>query len=180
MILKPGVNSTLISDLNLKPVPKTPAILYFLVQLLLIFNFSILSSCTSGPCRKLKHPELANTSPTGSTPVSADASNDGVLGAASSKSEDTPGTTSGISASEGRILVARPDGSLQCKMAKGKSPEEMEKDLDGIKVYSRHNRSDGKMHIQVCGSPTGKVNVYEIPGPSLKEADRRGFKKFDP
>lgn len=79
-----------------------------------------------------------------------------------------------------RVLVYKADGSLQCGMAKGIPAEEMEKDLGGIKVFSRMNQPDGKMHIQVCGSPTGRVNVYEIPISSLKDAEKRGFKKFEP
>ncbi len=75
------------------------------------------------------------------------------------------------------VLVAKEDGSLQCG-SKGISTEEMEKQLKGIKVLSRDKHADGKMHIQVCGSRTGMVNVYEIPASSLSEAESRGFKKI--
>ncbi|MES2962418.1 MAG: hypothetical protein V4760_00915, partial [Bdellovibrionota bacterium] len=46
-------------------------------------------------------------------------------------------------------------------------------------VFSRDKRADGLMHIQVCGSPTGQINVYEIPVSALKEAEGKGFKKLD-
>lgn len=76
------------------------------------------------------------------------------------------------------VFVYKSDGSLQCKAAVGIPVAEMEKQLEGINVYSRDKRPDGKMHIQVCGSPTGMINVYEIPESSLQEAEARGFKKL--
>jgi hypothetical protein len=133
------------------------------------------SACTNAPCRQLKHPELAMPSP---TPTPADAPVDGANPATPAANSGAIVMTDSSAATDGRVLVGRPDGSLQCGMAKGKSPEEMEKELDGIKVYARSKRPDGRMHIQVCGSPTGQLNVYEIPTGSLKEAERRGFKKF--
>ena len=78
------------------------------------------------------------------------------------------------------VFVSKPDGSLQCGQGKAMSLQEMEKQLGSIPVVSRENRTDGLMHIQVCGSPTGKVNVYEIPLEKLQEAETRGFRKFDP
>jgi hypothetical protein len=127
--------------------------------LLLLALFAV--SCANGPCHPLRHPELQQK-----PPVTPD-------GAANSGGE-------AVVAGEGRVFVAKPDGSLQCGMAKGETPAEMEKQLGGIKVYSRVNRPDGKMHIQVCGSPTGQVNVYEIPNSSLSEAEKRGFTVFTP
>lgn len=64
-------------------------------------------------------------------------------------------------------------------MGRGLSPEEMEKQLSGIRVFSRDKRSDGLMHIQVCGQATGMINVFEIPVANLKEAEGRGFKKLE-
>lgn len=76
----------------------------------------------------------------------------------------------------GSVFIFKADGSLQCGEAKGLAAEEMEKELKGIKVLSREKRSDGMMHIQVCGSPTGMINVYEIPAAALPDAEKRGFK----
>lgn len=126
-------------------------------------------ACTSGPCRQLKHPELAATQATKTPESEGDAAATGA-GVAAGSNE--------LKIVDGRVFVSRPDGSLQCGMAKGRTTEEMEKDLGGIKVYSRAKRPDGKMHIQVCGSPTGILNVYEIPVSSQKDAERRGFKVF--
>lgn len=128
----------------------------------ILVSMFLLQACASGPCYPLKHPELAKRS-TGTK------TGEGAKGSAVSEPK----------LSDSRVFVYKPDGSLQCGMGKGVSPNEMEKQLDGIKVYSRENRPDGKMHIQVCGSPTGQVNVYEIPASSLKEAEKRGFKKFE-
>lgn len=130
----------------------------------ILISLLLLQACASGPCYPLKHPELAQRTTAG----------------AKSGQETKGNSVSVPKTSDSRVFVYKPDGSLQCGMGKGISPEEMEKQLDGIKVYSRENRPDGKMHIQVCGSPTGQVNVYEIPASSLKEAEKRGFKKFEP
>ncbi len=118
-----------------------------------------IAGCANGPCRQLKHPELAVGS-TAATPVSD-----------SDKAAPRE-------AADGRVFVARPDGSLQCGMKKGLDLNDMENDLKGIKVYSSSKKPDGKMHIQVCGSSTGTMNVYEIPTSSLSDAENRGFNKF--
>ena len=116
-------------------------------------------ACANGPCHSLRHPELIQQT----NPVATGEVKEGGASVAG----------------EGKVFVSKADGSLQCGMAKGDTPSEMEKQLEGIKVYSRENRPDGKMHMQVCGSPTGRVNVYEIPNASLAEAEKRGFKRFE-
>jgi hypothetical protein len=146
--------------------------------------------CASGPCRQLKHPELAqkvSASNTTSDGAGANAAGSSTATApaagataAGGSGVNNAGTKKSTTAAEGRVLVYKADGSLQCGMGKAITPQEMEKQLNGIKVYSRENRPDGKMHIQVCGSPTGMINVYEIPQTSLREAEKRGFKKFTP
>jgi hypothetical protein len=81
---------------------------------------------------------------------------------------------------EGHVLVYKADGSLQCATGKAVKPADMAADLlDGIKVYSQDTRSDGRMHVQVCGTPTGRINVFEIDATSLPAAEKRGFKKLE-
>lgn len=77
-----------------------------------------------------------------------------------------------------RVRVFKYDGSLQCNMGEAISAEQMKKDLGAIKVYSAQNLSDGLMRIQVCGSPTGKANVYEISRSDLEAAIKLGFKEW--
>lgn len=76
------------------------------------------------------------------------------------------------------VKVYKYDGSLQCGMGKAIAIAEMQKELQGIIVYSNENKSDGLMRTQVCGSPTGKANVYEIDRSQLTEAKKRGFKEW--
>src|SRR5690606_22862206 len=78
----------------------------------------------------------------------------------------------------GHILVAKSDGSRQCEEKSGISLVEMEKQLKGIKVYSRSTQSDGLMRIQVCGASTGRLNVYEIDAANLAKAKSLGFKEW--
>lgn len=128
-----------------------------------------LGACANGPCRHLREPRLAEGQ------AAAEASSN-----ASATKAATPvaGSTASSGGPVSSIFVYKPDGSLQCGTAKGLSLEEMEKQLRGIPVLSRDKRPDGKMHIQVCGSPTGMINVFEIDETHLKEAEARGFKKL--
>lgn len=77
-----------------------------------------------------------------------------------------------------KIKVYKYDGTLQCGMGKTISLEEMQKEFGAIKVYSSKNIVDGLMHIQMCGSPTGKSNVYEIDKADLEQALKLGFKEW--
>jgi hypothetical protein len=77
-----------------------------------------------------------------------------------------------------RVFVYKYDGSLQCGQGKAIPVEVMAKELQGIPVSSSMKKNDGLMHIQVCGSISGKANVYEIPATYLKQAEGKGFKKW--
>jgi len=77
-----------------------------------------------------------------------------------------------------RVRVFKYDGSLQCEMGSALSVEEMRKDLKGVLVYSTENRADGLMHIQQCGTPTGRANVYEIDRADLEKARAQGFREW--
>lgn len=82
------------------------------------------------------------------------------------------------SAAQDRVRVYKPDGSLQCGQGRAIPLTEMEKDLKGIKSYSSINKNDGMMRIQVCGSPTGNCNIYEIDRKDLGNALKNGFKEW--
>src|SRR4051812_33365420 len=68
-----------------------------------------------------------------------------------------------------RVFVYKYDGSLQCGQGKAIAVEAMAKELNGIPVISSLKKNDGQMHIQVCGSISGRANVYEIPAKFLKQ-----------
>ena len=77
------------------------------------------------------------------------------------------------------LFIYKYDGSLQCKMGQPVALKEMAKELKGLKVYSQEKRHDGLMHVQVCGSITGRANVYEIEKKDLPEAVKRKFKVWN-
>ncbi|MGZ3806342.1 MAG: hypothetical protein ACXVB4_19170 [Pseudobdellovibrionaceae bacterium] len=77
-----------------------------------------------------------------------------------------------------KVKVFKPDGSLQCGQGKATPIAEMQKELKDIKVYSSMNKNDGMMRIQLCGSPTGNANVYEIDRSQLEAAIKLGFKEW--
>jgi len=76
------------------------------------------------------------------------------------------------------VFVYKNDGSLQCGVGQAIPAKEMAKELGDIKVYSFANKHDGMMHIQVCGSNTGQVNVFEIAKSDLEKALSKGFKPW--
>jgi hypothetical protein len=82
--------------------------------------------------------------------------------------------------SQTRTKVFKYDGSLQCGKGKAVPVAEMQKELTAahIQVYSSANKPDGLMHIQVCGSATGRANVYEIDKTSLEAAKKLGYKEW--
>ncbi|MGZ3775066.1 MAG: hypothetical protein ACXVCY_16540 [Pseudobdellovibrionaceae bacterium] len=77
-----------------------------------------------------------------------------------------------------RVKVYKADGSLQCGQGAAISLSDMQKELKGIRVHSSENKNDGLMRIQLCGSPTGNNNVYEIDRKDLEAALSVGFKEW--
>lgn len=77
-----------------------------------------------------------------------------------------------------KVKVYKNDGSLQCGQGKPVELAVMAKELGDIQIFSSSNKNDGKMRIQLCGSPTGNCNVYEIPKKDLEQALKLGFKEW--
>lgn len=77
-----------------------------------------------------------------------------------------------------KIRVFKLDGSVQCEPSSGVAVDLMAKELDGVKIYSSENKSDGLIRIQQCGKPTGKCNVFEIADTDFAKAEKLGFKKW--
>ncbi len=76
------------------------------------------------------------------------------------------------------VRVYRYDGTLQCGMGKRIPIEEMQKDLKEVPIVSSSHLNDGLMRIQLCGSPTGDANVYEIDEAHLAKAKSLGFREW--
>ncbi len=116
----------------------------------------ILFGCAQGHCRRKQ--EAPQPIPTGEAPPEP----------AAKPSADA----------NGHVQIFKYDGSLQCGAGKAIAPDVMAKDLTPIKVFNMTKKSDGLMHIQVCGSNTGMANVFEINEKDLKKAEAKGFKKW--
>lgn len=155
------------------------------------FALLLLVACANGPCRQLRQPQRDSTQSSVTTEKQAGTSTSpapvatpptlrtAATGASSGGPVSTANQNSNAGTAATNVFVFKADGSLQCGMGKAISIEDMEKELKGIKVLSRDKRPDGMMHIQVCGSPTGVINIYEISASQLKEAEARGFKKLE-
>jgi len=75
------------------------------------------------------------------------------------------------------VDVAKPDGSLQCQEGSGILSSKMQNSLTDkrIEVFSSRRSHDCLMRAQVCGQPTGALNVYQIKKNDLDSAKALGF-----
>lgn len=129
----------------------------FVLKLGLILGVFIIVSCQTGHCRKTE-----NQLPPVETPEQMGLKN---------KGEQVK--------EEERVFVYKYDGSLQCGQGRKIPLKEMAGQLEGIKIFSMKNKPDGLMHIQVCGSPSGFANVYEVGKSSLPIIKEKGFKLWE-
>ena len=76
------------------------------------------------------------------------------------------------------IEVYKPDETKQCGMGKEIVLESMEKEFNdvGVEVLGRRKDQDNLFRITVCGTPTGKINVYRIYASDFKKAEKLSFK----
>ncbi len=105
------------------------------------------------------------------------------VAAAEAKAAGNAGTkveTAVVAGPQDHVRVFKYDGSVQCGTGNGKiiSVEEMQTQLSGIKVFAAEKKMDGLMHMQMCGAPAGKANVYEIDRHQLGDATKLGFKEW--
>jgi hypothetical protein len=79
-------------------------------------------------------------------------------------------------------FVYVPSGEKQCGFGAETPIKNFLKKLEKkkIKVVSSKSQEDGLLHSQVCGAPSGKIHVFEIPKIQLKEATQLGFKPWSP
>jgi hypothetical protein len=75
------------------------------------------------------------------------------------------------------VEVFKPDGSRQCEPDSGLPPQDMRAELEaaGIIVYATRSGPDGTMYLQVCGAPTGRINIFTIDAAALDAAQTLGF-----
>ncbi len=76
------------------------------------------------------------------------------------------------------VSVYKMDGSIQCQEKDlGLTPEKMQLELTerDIQVHKAYKSNDGLMHIQLCGTPTGNINVFEISKKDIDKAQALGF-----
>jgi hypothetical protein len=75
-----------------------------------------------------------------------------------------------------KIWITRADGSQQCG-PKAPSPADVARKIQqaGILVYKSQTGTDGQMHNQSCGSPTGRTIDLLISRPDLGKALTLGF-----
>ena len=76
------------------------------------------------------------------------------------------------------LEVFKYDGTLQCGQGNEIPLDTMAKELTdkGIEVISSRKGKDGLVHIALCGTSTGSLNVYTLNADSLAQAKELGFK----
>jgi hypothetical protein len=82
-------------------------------------------------------------------------------------------------ASVDSVWVQKPDGGQQCAPDSAKPLDAHAEELQraGVQILQSKKGSDGKMRIQLCGSPSGSQNAYEIRRSDLSKAKALGFEE---
>lgn len=90
---------------------------------------------------------------------------------------DAGGNSSSSSAVDG-VWVSRSDGAFSCSADSGQSVDDGSRELKkaGIHVLNSKKSGDGKMHMQMCGAPSGRVNSYLISRTDLTRAAALGYR----
>ena len=83
--------------------------------------------------------------------------------------------------SEPSVKVLKYRGAIQCDQKSGTPPEIMRNELvkADIGVISVACGEDGRMHPMLCGTPTGAINIFEIPQKNAAQAFKLGFAKLE-
>jgi len=79
--------------------------------------------------------------------------------------------------SEQKIWVTRADGSRQCGRGKGQEPTQVAAQVQqaGLLVFQSRTSTDGHMHSQMCGAPTGRTIDLQISKLDIRKALSLGF-----
>jgi hypothetical protein len=75
------------------------------------------------------------------------------------------------------IKIFKFDGTLQCSMGKEITLEEMQKEIvdRGVQVLSKKKDKVPYYISDMCGLPTGEVNVFEISAKDYKKINNLGY-----
>lgn len=78
------------------------------------------------------------------------------------------------------VQIYKEDGTRQCESIRPVPATNLKQQLEtnGIKVLKVEHTSDGVMHIQVCGSTTGRIYVFDIQRLHLQKALKLGYRNF--
>lgn len=96
--------------------------------------------------------------------------------------DETKWEVKATTASQQKIWVTKSDGSRQCAGRKGAlSPAAAAQQLKqaGVMVFQSRAGSDGQMHAQKCGAPSGATVEVEISRIDLRKALGLGFVSRD-
>jgi hypothetical protein len=98
-------------------------------------------------------------------------------GTTAGESGEASSSMSSSSVTGSAVWVTRPDGAQQCAPGTGQSLDQSANELKKarIRVLNSQKGNDKKMHAQVCGIPTGKTNMFQIPKEDLPKAFALGF-----
>ena len=83
----------------------------------------------------------------------------------------------GLAKAVDSVWVGRADGSKQCEAEQKELSPAVKEQLKaaGIEVLQSKKGDDGRMRIQMCGAPSGKMDMVQIPRTQLEAAKKLGF-----
>ncbi len=75
------------------------------------------------------------------------------------------------------VWLQKEDGSLSCEPDRAVSLEAARAELEknDVKVLAQQKGNDGQMHIQMCGAPTGNLNLIQVSKDDVSKAKELGF-----
>jgi hypothetical protein len=94
-----------------------------------------------------------------------------------SEQVQSEGEANSSSLSSANVWVTRPDGGQQCSPQSGQSLDTSSAELKKaqVRVLNSQKGSDNKLHAQMCGIPSGKTNMFQIPRDDLSKASALGY-----
>lgn len=87
-----------------------------------------------------------------------------------------------IGCREQTVNIFLADGSLQCGTKQESdliSEMQTTLNVNNIQIYNSYKSTDGLMQAQMCGAPTGNINIFTINKRDLNQATKLGFQRVN-
>ncbi len=149
---------------------------FTIALLALATTMGLISGCSSGQCSNIPARPTAEENKASTQTINMSENEKPLIEVASAAAVPAPVVPA--PKKEDTILIYKDSGEKQCGMGKTVPLDEAKAILEKKKilVYESHTQDDGLIHMQLCGSASGKIHVFSILKKNLKKAQTLGFK----